>query len=64
MRYAQYCRLHVHVGASNREVVRKAHGLLHGEARRSAAMRKTRHEWLLGILAEHLAAREVVRFIR
>lgn len=58
MSYAQYLRLHVHVGASNRTVVRKAHRMLAKHVRRDPLHRSDRHAWLRGILQEHADARE------
>lgn len=64
MHYAQYCRLAVHVGASNRTVIRAAHRLLNPVSRRAATARKARHEWLRAILREHADAQRLCRQFR
>jgi hypothetical protein len=63
MTYAQYCRLGLHISATNRKVVRAAHGLLSDQGR-SSSMRVTRHKWLQSMLAEHAAARAIVNQFR
>jgi hypothetical protein len=60
----QYNRLRVHVYASNRKVIRAAHGLLAQTAQRNPAMRAARHKWLRAILQEHLDARRIVQRFR
>ena len=64
MIYAQYCRLHVHVAASARTVVRAAHRLIAEPNRRNAGKRDARHQWLRAILAEHNEARALCRKFR
>jgi len=57
MYFAQYCRLGVHVGVSNRTVIRAASKLLKHPHDRDATARKTRHRWYRNILREHRDAR-------
>lgn len=59
MTYAQYCRLNVHVGASNRAVVKKAHTLLAKRVKRAVSYRQMRHAWLRSVLEQHAAARKL-----
>lgn len=59
---AQYERLHVHVNAPNREVIKRAHRML-SPVGKSRAQRDVRHGWLRAILAEHMAARELYRYV-
>lgn len=60
MTYAQYGRLHVHVSASARAVIRKARKML-TPAARGRAMRSQRQAWVRAILQEHEAERELCR---
>ena len=53
MSYSRYCRLNLHVGASNREVIAATHGLLLKRARRSRKQRTQRHELIRNMLKEH-----------
>ena len=54
--YAQYLRLNVHVTASNRTLITKAHRRMLSNAGRSRAMRSERHRWLHALLSEHTKA--------
>ena len=63
MTFAQYCRLNVHVGASARTVVRKAHRMLSTKGRKRA-QRDARHKWLRAILDCHCQARDLYRQFR
>jgi hypothetical protein len=60
---AQYNRLRVSVGASNRAVIRAAYRLLGKRSRYTRAYRTQRHLWLRAILAEHRSARELYQFV-
>ena len=59
--YAQYCRLHVHVYASNREVIRKAQRMLKRSCRYSREFRTARHAWLRSLLGYHARAAKEYR---
>ena len=59
MTYAQYCRLHVHVSASNRAVIKKAHTLLAAHVKRAVSYRQMRHAWLRSVLEQHAKARKL-----
>ena len=58
----QYERLQLHVSASNREVIRKAHKRLSKEGK-SRAFRSERHEWLRSLVEEHREARELYGYV-
>jgi len=60
---AQYNRLRVSVGASNRTVIRAAYRMLAKHARFSRECRTERHLWLRAMLAEHRQARELYQFV-
>lgn len=59
MSYAQYCRLNLHVSASNRKVVKRAHLMLRPAVRYAHKHRADRHAWLRSILQEHANARKL-----
>lgn len=61
MTYAQYCRLGVHVGASDRTVIARATRRMLKASGRTRAKREARHAWLRMILAEHHDARDIFR---
>ena len=56
--FSQYCRLGLHVGASNRALVRAAHGMLKPTTPAAARLlRDARHAWLRSAIAMHDDAR-------
>lgn len=61
MHYAQYCRLNVHVGASNTAVIRAARKKLAAHARRSREFRTARRKFYHAMLRKHRDARKLVR---
>ena len=63
MIHAQYNRLHVHVGATSRRVIRAAFRMLSSKGR-TRAMRDARHTWLRAILKEHAEAGALFRHFR
>lgn len=61
MYYGTYCRLGVHIYASNVEVIRAARRKLKHHALHDRAYRKSRHELYRAMLKEHRAARKLAR---
>ena len=59
--YGTYCRLHVHVYASNIEVIRRASRKLKKSARHDRQAREARHAFYRQMLDYHHKARELVR---
>jgi Arc/MetJ-type ribon-helix-helix transcriptional regulator len=59
--FGTYQRLHVHVGASNCEVIRAARRKLKKRARTDRAVRAERHAFYRQMLAYHAEARALVR---
>lgn len=55
--YGTYCRLRVHVAATDREVIRAALRKLKPSARKGRAKREARHAFLREMLAYHHNAR-------
>ena len=64
MSYAQYCRLGVGVGASEREVVRLALRMLARGSRRGRRARATRHVFVRSAIRHHSDARLVFERVR
>lgn len=58
--FGTYCRLRVHVSASDREVIRKAHRKLKRKYRRAHAARADRHAFLRAVLHHHHAEQRFV----
>lgn len=61
MTFAQYCRLNVHVMASDREVIRRASRMLRNKFDRS--QREARHAFYRSALETHERARGEYRAI-
>jgi hypothetical protein len=59
--YGTYCRLNVHVYASNIEVIRRAYCKLNMSARHDRKARDARHAFYRQMLDYHREARNLVR---
>jgi hypothetical protein len=62
--YGTYCRLNVHVGASNRAVIKAASRRIVKAARFSRKDRAARHAFYRDLLTHHRDARALVRRFR
>jgi hypothetical protein len=61
MSYATYQRLNLHVGASNREVIKAASKKLKPKVRYAFMHREARHQFYRDMIAHHNMARDLVR---
>lgn len=59
MTYASYCRLGVHVYASDIEVIREARKMIAAHHRRGREARTGRHQFYRALLEEHRRARRL-----
>lgn len=57
--HGTYCRLGVHVLASDRDVVRAAHRVMRPEVRRDHRRREARHGLIRTLLGHHHQARKL-----
>ena len=62
--YGTYCRLNVHVYASNREVIKAASRKLKPEVRRSREQRDARHRFYRSMLEYHAGDGRLVSTFR
>ena len=64
MGQAFYNRLHLHVGASPREVIAAARSRMTADSRRDPTKRDARHSLYRDVMLAHLHAQELVREFR
>lgn len=63
MWYGFYCRLNLHVWATNREVIVATRAKFLPNTRRDRHNRKDRHDVYRAVLAEHAKARELFNHV-
>jgi hypothetical protein len=64
MSYAQYCRLNVSVGATNREVIKSASRKIKKKSRFNREQRAPRHAFYRAMIAQHNKAKSLFDHFR
>jgi len=64
MSYAQYCRLNVSVGATNRTVIKRASRKIKKASRFNREQRNARHAFYRAMLAQHDDAKKLCERFR
>ncbi|MFM7010330.1 MAG: hypothetical protein ACKO0Z_13540 [Betaproteobacteria bacterium] len=64
MSYSQYCRLNVSVGATGREVIKRASQKIKKKSRFNRDQRMARHAFYRAMLAQHNKAKKLCERFR